>query len=64
MDERSYWNVRITIPVRFDEGRTYSQNEYFGVVASSLEDAIARVKREIPECTIWAVNHGGKIRYS
>jgi hypothetical protein len=62
----NFWSVRCNVAKVYgsgDKAQHYMGPEVFGVIAETIEDAIAKVKAEIPGTVIWAVNHGGKVRY-
>jgi len=46
---------------RHGNGNFYPTTISCGVVATSIEDAIATFKAEHPDATLWTVSHRGKI---
>jgi len=62
---KSYWTVRYTIPVSYtsDGSKKYNQNDLCGVVADTIDDAIAKIRSEFPEATIFSVNHQGNVKF-
>lgn len=58
-----YWTVRCSIPMlsKHEPPQPYTAESCLGVVAKTVDEAIAVVKRERPGVVIWAVNHTGQI---
>ncbi len=62
---KSYWTIRYTVPVAWkdDPSKTYNHNDYTGIVADTIDDAMAKLRSEVPNATIYGVQHQGKVKY-
>ena len=58
------WGARVVIPSKkpgTPDPRLWGKNFYYHVVASTLEEATAKLRKKHPECNILSVNHLGKV---
>lgn len=58
--EQRFWHVYLTTPEN-PEKRGYHRNKTLGIVAPTLQDAIAEALKRFPDSTIWTVNHRGAV---
>lgn len=59
---KCFWKVSATVPKVLPSGVAYNATEAFGVVAETIDDALAAVRRDFPKCVIYSVSHHGKIQ--
>ncbi len=63
VDNRMAWTVKVTFAARTikDDGsaRQWTENTTVTVIADKIDRALAMVKKQWPEATIWSANHVG-----
>jgi hypothetical protein len=60
-----YWNLYLTYPavkkLHNGEDHSYNANQAIGVIAETLQGAIALALEAHPEATLWSVTHRGEV---
>lgn len=61
LDLKDSWSVRIDVEERYQgTGRPYRRHINIIVYAPTIERALAIVRADYPDSTIWAINHANK----
>ena len=61
--QNRFWQIFITLPPVEGEGR-WKQNKTLGVVASTMQEAIAIVSDAYPGATFWTIQHRGEVNHN
>lgn len=61
LDLKEAWSVRIDVEVQYQgSGRPYRKHINVIVYAPTIERALAVVRSDYPDSTVWAANHAHK----
>ncbi len=59
-----YWVLSVDYPTSYSSRNlpdTWQKTARMGVVAQSVDDAIAEIRKLKPDCTVWSVSHQGTV---
>jgi len=57
--QQRFWHVYLTSPPSSEA--KWKQNKTLGIVAPTIQAAIAEALKQYPAATIWTVNHRGQV---